>query len=382
MNCAHPSIPLIAHPAIVVSGAQGSAKSWLLKLVKRIIDPSSIELLSLPRDERELAQQLEHHWIAAYDNMTRLPTWASDMFCRAVTGGGIAVRKLYSDDEDTILNFKRCVLLNGINVAAQRGDLLDRAELIVLEPIAKENRKTEEELNEAFNKDKPLILAGFLNALSQALKDYPQIKLDGYQRLADFNRYGCAIAQGLGKTKEDFIKAYASKVKEQNEEALNADPVALLILKFCQNAVKGTERVLVDAKKEKDSWLGKPSELYNKLLGYAQKIGIDTKAKGYPKSANTLTRRINDVAPALKAIGVSIESYPGTPRKIKINAEKLEETIVGIKALETLTTLETCWKCQNKKALAYEVTTVKGKHNVCNDCSESIFVEIQAEALS
>ncbi len=52
-------IPLIAHPAIVVSGPQGSAKSWLLRLVKQLIDPSSIDLLSIPKDERELAQQLE-----------------------------------------------------------------------------------------------------------------------------------------------------------------------------------------------------------------------------------------------------------------------------------------------------------------------------------
>ena len=116
----------------MASGPQGSTKSWLFRWIKRLIDPSSIELLSLPRNDRELAQQLEHHWIVPYDNLTYLQDWASDMLCRAVTGGGIAVRKLYSDDEDTILQFKRCILLNGINVAAQRGDLLDRSTLIGL----------------------------------------------------------------------------------------------------------------------------------------------------------------------------------------------------------------------------------------------------------
>ena len=242
----------------------------------------------MPRNDRELAQQLEHHWIVPYDNLTYLPDWASDMLCRAVTGGGIAVRKLYSDDEDTILQFKRCVLLNGINVAAQRGDLLDRSTLIALTAIAPEQRRTEEELIQAFENDLPKILAGFLNILSNALKLYPTVKLEGYQRLADFSRYGCAIAIALGRTKEEFVNAYADKVKQQNEEALNADPVALALLKFCEKEVKGKSLVSLQGSSEVDCWKGQPSELFAKLSQCAQQTGIDIKAKGWPKTPNAL----------------------------------------------------------------------------------------------
>ena len=322
-TCVSYLIPLIPHPAIVASGPQGSTKSWLFRWIKRLIDPSSIELLSLPRNDRELAQQLEHHWIVPYDNLTYLQDWVSDMLCRAVTGGGIAVRKLYSDDEDTILQFKRCILLNGINVAAQRGDLLDRSTLIGLTAMAPENRRTEEELIGAFENDLPKILAGFLNVLSEALRLYPTVKLDGYQRLADFSRYGCAIAQALGRTKEEFVNAYADKVKAQNEEALNADPVALALLKFCENEVKGKSLVSIQGSAEADCWKGQPSELHAKLSQCALQTGIDIKAKGWPKTPNALTRRINDVSPALKAFGCEITSYPGTPRQIKIDASKL-----------------------------------------------------------
>ena len=323
-TCASYLIPLIPHPAIVASGPQGSTKSWLFRWIKRLIDPSSIELLSLPRNDRELAQQLEHHWIVPYDNLTYLQDWASDMLCRAVTGGGIAVRKLYSDDEDTILQFKRCILLNGINVAAQRGDLLDRSTLIALTAMAPEKRRTEEELIQAFEKDLPKILAGFLNILSNALKLYPIVKLEGYQRLADFSRYGTAIALALGRTKEEFVNAYADKVKQQNEEALNADPVALALLKFCEKEVIGKSLVSLQGSTEIDCWKGQPSELFAQLSQYAQQIGIDIKAKGWPKTPNALTRRINDVSPALKAFGCEITNYPGTPRQIKIDASKLE----------------------------------------------------------
>ena len=83
--------------------------------------------------------------------------------------------------------------------------MLDRSTLIGLTAMAPENRRTEEELIGAFENDLPKILAGFLNVLSEALRLYPTVKLDGYQRLADFSRYGCAIAQALGRTKKSLF---------------------------------------------------------------------------------------------------------------------------------------------------------------------------------
>lgn len=117
-------LPTIPHPILTAYGHQGSGKSWMYRMVRRLIDPSQTELLTLPRDERELVQQLDHHWCAFYDNVTVLPTYISDMLCRAATGSGFSKRELYTDNDDIIYNFKRCIGLNGINIAAQRGDLL------------------------------------------------------------------------------------------------------------------------------------------------------------------------------------------------------------------------------------------------------------------
>ncbi|MGD0644726.1 MAG: bifunctional DNA primase/polymerase [Candidatus Bathyarchaeia archaeon] len=316
-------IPLIAHPVIVVSGPQGSAKTWFLKLAKMIVDPSSVELLIIGRDERELAQQLDHHWLTPFDNISYLPDWASDMVCRAITGLGISVRKLYTDDEDVILSFKHCAMLNGINVAAHKGDLLNRAILVVLEPILTEKRRTEKELATAFDVLKSYIFAGCLNVLSKALALYPTIELKGYERLADFDQYGCAIAMALGKTQKEFVDAYAQKVEQQNEETLNADNVALAFLKYCQTEVKG-QNLATMTDIEKDCVQLSPTELYVKVSLYAQTSGIDVKTKGWPRSPGALTRRLNLVSVALKSIGCEITSYEGTPRQIKINVENLK----------------------------------------------------------
>jgi hypothetical protein len=115
-------------------------------LLRKLVDPSSLDVLSLPREERELVQQLNHHWVSFYDNVGALPRWISDALCRATTGAGFSKRELYSDDDDVIYNIRRCVGLNGINISATRPDLLDRALLIGFDTIPNSKRKTEKEI--------------------------------------------------------------------------------------------------------------------------------------------------------------------------------------------------------------------------------------------
>lgn len=77
------------------------------KLIRSIIDPSALGVLTIPRNERERVQQLDHNWCCFYDNITYFPDWISDTMCRAATGGGFSKRELYTDDSDVIYNFKR-----------------------------------------------------------------------------------------------------------------------------------------------------------------------------------------------------------------------------------------------------------------------------------
>ncbi len=308
-------IPVIAHPIMVVYGPQGAAKSYLHKIVRRTIDPSITELLTLPHDDNEIIQQLDHNWCCFYDNLTFLSSSVSDVFCRAATGSGFSKRELYSDDDDVIYSFKRCVGLNGINPAARKGDLLDRSMLVPVTKIDVKNRKTEAEVDAEFEKDKDLILGGFLSVLSLALKKYSEVKLNGYQRLADFHRYGCAISLALGKTAEDFTKAYESKVESQTDEALNAEPVGIAMLNFCEKwfALDGEKKPL------HDKWEGTPATLYQQVTYQAECMGIKTDYRSpWPKAPNAFTRKLNEIVPALLRKNFDILIREGTPRKVII----------------------------------------------------------------
>lgn len=292
-------VPHIPHPIPVLHGPQGSGKSSTFRILRRLIDPSVMEVLSFPRDSNELVQKLSHHWAAFFDNVANLQGWTSDVLCRAVTGEGFSKRQLFSDDDDIIYRFRRCVGLNGINVAATRPDLLDRSILIALERIAPNKRQTEEALQAAFESARPHILGAIFDVLSHAMRLQPQVHLSTLPRMADFARWGCAIAQALGYKAEDFLSAYNTNIRAQNEEVLDDDPVAAAVVKLMEH---------------RDQWEDTPSKLLEELEQVAASLKINTRAKSWPKAPNALTRRLNVVGTNLQDIGIRVKRGKSGPR--------------------------------------------------------------------
>jgi len=312
VSCFVPDIP---HPIPVLHGPQGSGKSTCFRVVRKLVDPSAIEILSFPRDNNELVQRLAHHWLAPFDNVTSLQTWQSDALCRAVTGEGFSKRQLYSDDEDVIYSFRRCIGLNGINVAATRADLLDRSILVALERIPAGQRRTEAELWGEFEEARPHVLGGIFDALARAMEIHPTVELKSLPRMADFARWGCAISEALGYRQKDFLEAYGANIESQNEEVLLGHPVAAAVM------------ALMDKHPE---WKGTPSELLTKLEEVASQEKLDIKEKCWPKSPVTLTKRLNEVKTNLADAGVHIrQNRDGKARTIQVE-KRSDSTVTAV----------------------------------------------------
>jgi hypothetical protein len=326
VSCLVPDIP---HPIPELHGPQGAAKTTQFRMLRRLIDPSAIEVLSIPRDTAELVQQLSHHWMPLYDNVSGMPGWVSDTLCRAVTGEGFSKRELYSDDDDVIYRFRRCVGLNGMNVAATKPDLLDRCLLFCLEPIAPDQRKPERELWEEFERARPGLVGAALDAVSTAMSLLPTVRLRGLPRMADFARWGCAIARALGHTEPDFMAAYGDNIKEQNDEVLHSNPVAAVVAGF----MDATEH-----------WEGTSTQLLDELGQVAERQKVDVRSRSWPKAAHSLTRRLNEVRHNLAAAGITVTvDRSGGHRSVRLQ-KVAENTVIGVttvqKSLEALETAQ------------------------------------------
>jgi hypothetical protein len=164
------------------------------------------------------------------DNQNTVPEWAADTLCRLVTGEADSKRRLYTDDEDVIIEARRAVALNGINVPTDRGDVLDRMLPVELERIPDRERKTEEELWERFEAEHPQLLGALFSVLSKAIALKPSIKLSRRPRLADWGEYAAAVYEVMGWGAERFLEDWDEVVKVQNQATLDGSPVAQAII--------------------------------------------------------------------------------------------------------------------------------------------------------
>lgn len=296
-------IPNIARPIQVLHGEKGSSKTSTMKLVRDIIDPAIVPVVSIPKTIDDLAVYISKNYVPCFDNIDTISNKVSDLLCIAVTGGGHTKRKLYTDDEEQVMFFQRFIVLNGINVVATRSDLLDRCILLELERIPPNERKEEKVLREEFDKDKPIILGAIFETLSKAMSIYDQVELNNLGRMADFTRWGYAIAEVLGIGGDKFLEAYLNNQNNANIEALESHPVGFAMYKFME---------------DKTVWSGSPTKLLSELEIVAGFEKIDTTNSNWAKTPNVLSRRLNEIKSNLLDVGIEFERSKGKNREIKI----------------------------------------------------------------
>lgn len=301
-------LPQIAHVILVLFGEKGAAKSTTMRMAKRIVDPAKQDLLSMPATKADLAISLSNSYMPCFDNLDSLSAEKSDMLCMAATGGAFTKRTLYSDSDETILQFKRCVGLNGINIVATRPDLLDRSILLELERIPRYERKTENVIWQEFESDLPLFLGAIFNTISTAIPLYDEVELDEVGRMADFTYWGYAIAEVLGVGGDEFLQAYINNQDTANEEALSSHPVAAAVIAFMKN---------------RDTWSASVSELLKELELVAEQEKINVNVKIWAKDANVLSKRLKEVKSNLEDIGIYYDiRHAGNFRKITLRKQR------------------------------------------------------------
>ena len=276
------------YPVIVLSGEQGSAKSTFSAVLRSLLDPNTAPLRALPREDRDLFIAANNGHVLAFDNVSGLHAWISDTLCRLATGGGFAVRQLYTDQDEVLFDAARPVILNGIEDIVTRPDLADRAIFLTLEAIPEERRRPEKELWAEFNATRPQLLGTLLDAVSHGLKRLPDIRLDSLPRMADFAIWATACETALW-TSGTFGAAYAGNRDEAVDSVIEADPVGSAI------------RSLIGTRTE---WTGTASDLLGAL---DEEVGEKVrKSKAWPSSARALSGRVRRAATFLRKVGIDI----------------------------------------------------------------------------
>ncbi|MDX0769587.1 hypothetical protein GOD80_15370 [Sinorhizobium medicae] len=279
---------------LLVEGEQGSGKSVFCEIVKRIIDPNKAMRLRLPDKPQDLMIQAKEYRLLSFDNASGMKAEMSDALCTLATGGGIAVRKLYSDSELHVMSYTRPFIINGISGYANRPDLMERAIPIRLSPMPEGGRKTEAELLAEFEELLPGILGALYDAAANGLANFDTVEPPRHLRMADAAKWIKAAEPALKLEGDSLIDAIAKAQDDFVIEKVNEDPLVTMLRLVCRSS----------------PFEGYAIELFSEFKTFRDNIP----EHALPKTASHLSNQLKRMRPAMAKVGVYVE-YIGKDRR-------------------------------------------------------------------
>lgn len=277
---------------LFLNGEAGSAKSTATRLVRSLIDPNEAATRIDPKDIKSFILAGHNGWIPAYDNLSRMPDWLSDVMCCMSTGAAISDRKLYTDDEEVLFSMKRPIVFNGITNLIHRQDLLSRTLSINLEYIPPEKRLIEADFEANFEQARPKILGALFDAVSAAIRNLPKIT-GPFERMADFQAFAEASGEAFGWENGAFSAALRNDRAESLQSHAENDPFVELLLQFV-DSVGGAICM-------------RPAQLHEQLrLFYVREHNSERMPRWMPQAPNSLAGKIKRAGAGIRAIGCEL----------------------------------------------------------------------------
>ena len=288
-------IPFIEKPFFWFVGKPGSGKTTVARIIRQLVAPIVQDGgLMLTGKPMEVAQQLDHHYLPLYDNVSVVPKNLSDLFCQGYSKGAASKRVLYSNGDDFIFDMSGSAMFTAVDMPKIGTDFRQRSIGILFDPIPDEERKSDEQWMNRFFEARPRILGALLSALANTLKIKPEIQLKSMFRIADFHAWGAAAAEAIGIGKDNFTKSLARMFKNVQCEAANQANVSYEKEVALTTAVK-------NFMSDKPYWEGYAS-------GLSENIGtcfVDSRFK--PKGPSALGKALRKILIQLADFGIRIE---------------------------------------------------------------------------
>jgi hypothetical protein len=316
-------VPGINHPALAISGPQGSGKSTTQAVIKLIIDPASILLSMMPRKIEEAPLLLSRNYMTALDNQSYFPAELADLLCAAITGGVLEKRKLHTDDEMMAIRVPGVITYSAITAVSDRPDLQERIVRFMLERLRPEDNISEDRLYKKVAEAVPAILGGMFDLLARAMELQPTAEdmIERLPRMADFAIWGYAIAEAMGGRGAEFLAAYSGNTSMAVHDLLAHNT-------FFSAIVQALERPLAPPLQ------GTFAELIRELQKVADPDGEQNGFKSlsrdssFPKSHQKFRDKLERLKVPLNALGIgyTIEEQPTNRGRVLCRFFRIEPT--------------------------------------------------------
>ncbi|MGH1570497.1 hypothetical protein ACRAWG_07220 [Methylobacterium sp. P31] len=226
INILRPGGPYLC---LLIEGEQGSGKSFLSSVLRRLIDPNQAEKLRLPENERDLMVLADALFLLVFDNSSGMSANVSDALCSLATGSGYVSRKLYTDGELYMMNATRPFIINGISDVATKSDLIERVIPVKLIRMEDNSRRTEGDMNAALEALRPRLLGAIYDVIACAIRNETFTATPAGVRMIDAAQWLAAAEPATGLPTGTIVEALMRCQNERIIERTNNDPVVVAL---------------------------------------------------------------------------------------------------------------------------------------------------------
>lgn len=220
-------LPDIARPVLFFHGRAGSSKTTKAVTVVSVIDPRDELGSSFGKNERDEVAMASNRYLVGFDNVSRASEETSDRLSRLVTGTSDERRTLYSDNDQTVISFRRTGVITGLSIPAFKSDALERLVQIQCDTIPASQRRSEKAIAEDRAAKHPTILGAVLSDLTTILRNLPESEQrdSGKPRMADFS-------DALHALDPAIEAAFTAAASEAMVDAAESDPFVMTIQRW------------------------------------------------------------------------------------------------------------------------------------------------------
>lgn len=223
------------YPVLTISGEQGSGKSTILRLLRRIFDPHALDMRQPPEDQRDLQAMVRNSFVLAFDNVSYISNKMSDALCVISTGTGAqGARALYTNADESAVRVCRPIAMNGIPDVIERGDLVDRSIHVHLPRIDPTDRRDDHEFWQLFKSLHAKLLGALMDAAHTSIKNYKGVVLAEKPRMSAFAVWVEAVAESLGWGSGKFLKIYSNNRSAAEMQMLEFHGLASALMRLME----------------------------------------------------------------------------------------------------------------------------------------------------
>ena len=224
------------YPLILAQGQHNTGKSTLIKIMYQLLDPNQSQLRGMFSESRNMYTAAAKTHLFGMDNISYKHKWFADAVCQIATGGEVEYKTNYTNDETTIISVCNPIIIGSINPVSTETDFISRAVLLPTHEINKSDRRLHSEFWDSFENDSRTIFTGLLNAISYVLKNRKNTNTKNISRITDFHIVGRTLSSHGLNWEIDFDTAISGSIKETNQQLIEENPIAQLLIMHMENA--------------------------------------------------------------------------------------------------------------------------------------------------